>query len=83
MYGTAAGILKAKYPSSEGAGGDKGGAGFWEKRYEAGLASIDSGAFDADAVLDSRSFAHGFKDSTGTALCDSTLVTGTGLETVF
>jgi hypothetical protein len=82
-YGSAAAILKAKYPATEGAGGDKGAAGFWEARYTAALADIAAGSLTADTQAAGGSFAHGFIDSEGTALCDSELVTRVGLETEF
>lgn len=42
IYGAAAVILKAKYPGDSGSGGDKGAAGFWQAKFEAGLSDIDN-----------------------------------------
>ena len=81
-YGAAAFILKAKYPTAAGTGGDSGASTFWAERYAAGLAALAGGAI-GDAPRSSGTVAHGFKDSAGAALASSTLVTRIGRETAF
>jgi hypothetical protein len=83
--GTAARIAKAKWPAAAGPGGDGGVAADLRTDYLAGLAFIDSGGLgiDVHADLSVPVFADGFKDSEGTHLCVSKLVTRTTRETEF
>jgi hypothetical protein len=66
MYGAAAGILRAAFPSGDGIAGDGGAAAFWEGKYQAALVQVDDGALDqdADTAGSTTSFAHGFGDGT-------------------
>lgn len=81
-YGAAAFILNAKYPAAAGPGGDAGASSFWAERYAAGLEALRGGAIGEVARV-SGTVSHGFKDSAGTALSSSELVTRTGRETEF
>lgn len=83
IWGAAASILKAMFPSDGGVGGDDGSAGFYEAKYQAALAVIDGGGLSPDSTDSGNSVAHGFKDSAGTALSSSELVTRIGRETQF
>ena len=83
--GTAAKLLKATFPTTDGIGGDDGAFKTFREDYLAGLKFIDEGGLGADSTpeeSDSR-FAHGFRDSQATALSKSQLVTRTDLETSF
>jgi hypothetical protein len=81
-YGSAAFILTAKYPAAAGQGGDAGASTFWAERYAAGLEALGGGAI-GDTPRVSGTVSHGFKDSAGTALSTSELVTRIGRETEF
>lgn len=82
-YGAAAFILKARYPTSAGTGGDSGASTFWTQRYESCLDSIRAGALGSDVAAESGRVAHGFRDSAGAALSASALVVGVSRETRF
>jgi hypothetical protein len=82
--GTAARTLRSLFPSSEGVGGDQGAASAHEKTYQSGLDLIDKGGLGADMTpAGGGRVSHGFRDSAGTALASSTLVTRTTRETGF
>ena len=81
-YGAAAFILKAKYPTDKGTGGDAGASTFWGQRYAEGLANLKAHAF-TEAAEPTATVAHGFRDSAGTPLATSLLVTRTNRETMF
>jgi hypothetical protein len=53
-------ILKAKYPGDSGSGGDKGAAGFWEEKFKAGLADIDSGMIEPSVATTGGNVENGF-----------------------
>lgn len=82
-YGAAAFILKARYPTSAGTGGDSGASTFWAERYAACLESIRAGALGGEAEQESGRVSHGFRDSAGAALSASALVVGISRETRF
>ncbi len=84
MNGTAARIAKAKWPTATGAGGDGGVIPDLRADYMAGLAFIDKGGIGPDVSTPIGSLvSHGFRDSAGAALADSTRVIRTDNETRF
>lgn len=85
MNGAAYRILKSAFPAASGVSGDGGAFESLRADYLAGVALIDSGGLGADLVAASgRSRAsHGFRDSEGTALSASTLVTRVDRESGF
>jgi len=85
MNGAAYRILKSAYPAASGVSGDGGAFESLRADYLAGVALIDSGGLGVDLVAASgRSRAsHGFRDSAGTALSESTLVTRVDRESGF
>jgi len=59
-FGVAALIIKSAFPSDQGYGGQNGSAGFYEIKYQAGLAFIDQGALITSPVTATSAFSHGF-----------------------
>lgn len=82
-YGSAALILKAKYPTAAGTGGDSGAGVFFEERYKAGLEALRAGAIGPAVARESGTVAHGFKDSSGVAFSSSDDVERITRETEF
>jgi hypothetical protein len=84
MNGSAAKILKAAFPSAEAMGGDEGAYKTFREDYLAGLKFIDDGGLGSDSTSDDgTAVTHGFRDSQGTALSVSELVTRIDRETMF
>lgn len=85
MNGAAYRILKSALPAAAGPAGDGGAFQSLREDYLAGIALIDSGGLAADliATSDRSRVAHGFRDSEGTAISTSTLVTRIDRETGF
>jgi hypothetical protein len=82
--GTAARTLRSLFPAADGVSGDAGAAAAHEKSYQADIALIDAGGVGADMTPASGGrVAHGFRDSAGTALAGSTLISRTTRETGF
>lgn len=82
-YGAAALLLKARYVSATGAGGDGGATTFYEDRYNVFIKVIEGGSLSPTLPRAAGGFAHGFRDSNNIDLAHSELVERIDRETRF
>jgi len=60
-YGSAAAILKTKFPADDGPGSDSGAAGFWQTQYKEALDGLLAGTINlGDSGLDPNTVGSGF-----------------------